>query len=246
VPEELGEVIVRWDLPRLSKTLGLFSRGAATRFFNLPSARRAIEHALRAESETISEWLTNEDSVRFSLDYFGGDEDWFVGYGVLHASPSQLRFTRTLRIILQRAKANSYVLWTAYPLLSPRSSCWLDSYDYLAHPPMTRLPPLFYYFLSNYLSVTSDCVAVSAVVQGTTDFWQFESATALDELNDAVQALPVRSLSAEDVRHLRYELNSRCLDETLPHDYVDDVDTFVSDLQCALKNVVGVQVPRRG
>lgn len=160
VPEDLSEAIVRWDLPRLSNTLELFGRGAATRFFNLPSARRAIEHALRAESETIGEWLTNEDDVRFSLDYFGDNEDWIVGYGILDANQSQLHFTRTLRVVLQRVAGTSYVLWSAFPLLSPRSSCWLESYDFQAHPPATRLSPLFYYFLSNYLTVTSDCVFI--------------------------------------------------------------------------------------
>lgn len=243
MPPDLSEYIVAHDLPYLASMFEPFGRTAAPRFFNLPSARRAIEQALRSETEMISQWLKGETSVRLSFDYFGEQEDWIVGYGVAQAATSDVRTTRTLRLVLQRADDNSYVLWTAFPLLSPRSECWLDVYDFHSHRPRTQLPPVFYYFLSSYLSVTSDCVFVNSVLQGVTDFWLYESSPLLQQLHHCVQQLTWSPLSQEDSRHLQYELNSRCLDETLPSNYLTDIPLMMRDLEAALRNVVNAEPP---
>lgn len=52
------------------------------------------------------------------------------------------------------------------------------------------------------------------------------------------------SAFAEDIRHLRYELNSRCLDETLPPIYLNDIRLLVSDLQHAFNTVARAQLPQ--
>jgi len=243
VSDDLRGVIQQYDVPQLGGMLEVFCRGAATRFFNLPSARRAIESALRAELDAVNEWLVNETTARFAFDYFGEEADPYVGYGVLKTDPTTLLFTRILRVVLQRASANAYVLWTAFPLLSPRSECWLESYNYKSHAPATRLARVFYDFLNNYLSVTSDCVLVDSVVQGATDFWRFEGPARLRELHQTVAALKPKALDSADSGHLQYELSVRCLDETLPPLYLEKPRLFVAALQHALGCVVGVPPP---
>lgn len=241
--DELRRAIQQYDVPQLGDTLELFCRGAAPRFFNLPSARYAIETAIRAELDAINQWLLNETTARFAFDYFGASTDPYVGYGVLKSNPTTLQFTHILRVVLQRATGNSYVLWTAFPLLSPRSDCWLDIYDYKSHAPKTRLGRIFYDFLNNYLSVTSDCVLVDSVVQGTTDFWRYESQSRLRELHATVQTLKAKSLDSADNGHLKYELSVRCLDETLPPRYLETPSAFVNVLQHSLSAVVGISPP---
>lgn len=243
ISDALRAAIQQYDLPRLSDSMELFCRGAATRFFNLPSARRGIETALRGELDAVKQWLANETTVRFAFDYFGEDSDPYVGYGVLKANPTSLLFTRILRVVLQRDASNTYVVWTAYPLLSSRNDCWLDVYDYKSHAPRTRLKPVFYDFLNSYLSVTSDCVLVDSVVLGTTDFWRYEPQARLRELHQTVAALKAKSLDSADSGHLQYELSVRCLDETLPPLYLEKPSVFVGALQHALGAVVGVPPP---
>lgn len=243
ITDDLTNAIQRYDLPDLAGTFEMFCRGAASRFFNLPSARQAIETAIRAEFDAINEWLVNETTARFAFDYFGEAAEPYVGYGVLKANPTALIFTRILRVVLQRTPGNAYVLWTAFPLLSPRSDCWLDKYDYASHAPTTRLDRVFYDFLNNYLSVTSDCVLVDSVVQGATDFWRYETTARLRELHRTVGSLRPNSVDGADSAHLKYELSVRCLDETLPPRYLETPSAFIVVLQHALGSVVGVSPP---
>jgi hypothetical protein len=137
---------------------------------------------------------------------------------------------------LQRAPGDTYVLWSAFPLLSPRRACWVDDYDYTAHRPATRLPDVFYHFLNCYLSVTSIYLGVDAVIQGATDFVQLEPADAVDALITVVQSLQAHNLPAADRVHLTYELSIRCLDETLPDHYVARPEVFVEALQRSLSD----------
>jgi len=243
LPEGLLAVIQEHDLARLNNSMELFCRGAATRFFNLPSARRAIETALRSELDAVNSWLTNERTIRFAFDYFGTQADPCIGYGILKRDPSAVLFTRILRIVLQRDASNTYVLWTAFPLLSPRNACWPESYDYKSHAPSSRLARIFYDFLNNYLSVNSDCVLVDAVVQGTTDFWHYEAPQTLIDLHQTVRSLNAKSLNSADSSHLQYELSVRCLDETLPPLYLEKPNLFVEALQNCLTAVINVPRP---
>ncbi len=235
VPAAVEEFIKEHDFPRLAGMFQPFLRSAATRFFNLRSARAIIERALRAEYSAIVEWLREERTVRFAFDYFGGDGDPIAGYGILQGEPTQLRYTKTVRLVLQRMPSDTYVLWTAYPLLAPRQPCWIDAYDFAAHPPATSLSPLVYYFFNCYLSVTSLYLGADAILQGTTDFWTYEQRDSFNELRRSVDALRPAELRPEDQGHLTYELTIRCLDETLPDFYVTRPAVFVEALQHSLE-----------
>ena len=230
LPDSLTAFIQEQDLPRLSRLLDPFFRGAATRFFNLPSARRAIELALMAEADAIGEWLADETSNRFAFDSFGGPTDPIVGYGIRKQAPTSLEWTKTLRLVLQRTSDANYVLWSAYPLLAS-ADCWIDKYDYAANAPATPIAPVFYYFLNAYLSVTSHFLGVDAVIQGASDYFQFESRALFGELLEAIAGLRSDRLAPEDEHHLRYEISTRCLDETLPDFYVATPAVFVAALQ---------------
>ncbi len=237
IPPELEEFIKEHDCPRLVAMLEPFLRSAATRFFNLPSARSVIERALRAEYCAIAEWLREERVTRFAFDFFGGEDDPLAGYGIVEESPSQLIYTKTVRLVLQRMPSDTYVLWTAYPLLAPRQHCWIDAYDSTAYPPATSLSPQFYYFLNCYLSVTSIYLGADAVIQGTTDFWMYESKEAFQELHESVNALRPNDLLPDDASHLTYELGIRCLNETLPHYYIKRPEVFVEAFQHSLDSM---------
>jgi hypothetical protein len=241
--DDLIDAIRRYEFPWLTKSLEFFNRGAATRFFNLPSAKQAIETALRSEWEAVNSWLTSETSMRFAFDFFGAESDPLVGFGIIRPDISVLRFTRTVRLVLQRSGQTSYVVWTAYPLLSPRCSSWIESYDYKAHPPKTKLNPVFYDFLNAYLSVTSDCLMVNSVTQGVVDFWRYEDPSRVQGLHVTLKQLNPQSLDVADVQHFRYELMMRCLDETVPPHHVEKPSAFVASLQHGLAGVVDQPVP---
>lgn len=237
LPEHFVRHITAHDVERLAILAKVNSRGAATRFFNLPSARDCLERGLRGERDAIHTWLRDEPAARHSFDYFGGPDDPLAGYGILAGDAGQLRTTKTVRFVLQRGEDGQYLLWTAYPLLSPRSPCWIDEYNYASHPPATPLAPVFYYFLSSYLSVTSDCLYVDAALQGTTDFYLYEPRERFAELRQVLQKLDPQAIAPRDAEHLRYELRSRCLDENLPDHYVDQPHVLVEALQQSLNNL---------
>ena len=138
LPENVVEVIREHDLPRLKVALSAYYRGAATRFFNLPSARRCLERSLATEREAIAEWIANETSARYSFDYFGEAGDSLAGYGIVADNDTKLLWTKSIRHVMQRGDDGKPILWTAYPLLSPRHACWMDHYDYASHQPATR------------------------------------------------------------------------------------------------------------
>src|SRR3989304_1843101 len=231
VPAAVEEFIKEHAFPRLAPTFQSFLRSAATRFFNLRSARSAIERALRTEYAAIAEWLRGEQTVRFAFDYFGGDDDPIAGYGILRDEPTKRRDTKTVPLVLQRMPSDTYVLWTAYPLLAPRERCWLDVYDFTAHRPATNLSPWVYYFFNCYLSVTSIYLGADAVLQGATDLWTYELRESFEQVRQSVAAMRPDDLNPADQSHLAYELSIRCLDETLPHFYVSRPAAFVEALQ---------------
>lgn len=234
LPEHFVQYISEKDLDRLATLARITFRTAATRFFNLPSARDCLERGLRSEREAIASWLATEKTARHSFDFFGGPHEPLAGYGILVKEPKKLRTTKTVRFIVQRGEDSKYLLWSAYPLLSPRAACWIDDYQYASHPPATPLAPVFYYFLSNYLSVTSDCLYVDAALQGTTDFYLYEPRASFEELCNVVHKLNPQNLARRDAEHLCYELRSRCLDETLPDHYLDQPHVLVEALQQSL------------
>jgi len=234
ISEELQDFIRQHDFPRLIRTFSFFWRGAATRFFNLPSARRIIQEALKHNLDDINLWLKDEPHMRFAFDYFGEPSDPVAGYGILEQDQKTLRFTKIVRIVLQRQPENKYVLWTAFPLLSPKHPCWLDAYDYDSHAPETELADVFEYFLNTYLTVTSNFLDIDAALQGAGDFTQFEPKETQGELRDTIRSLNPHRLSAQDERHLKYELAIRCLDETLPANYIETPAVLIAALQTHL------------
>lgn len=239
--EESAATLAEFDRERLASLLGPYWRVAGTRFFNLSSARGCMERGLRSELPAIQAWLKDERSARYTFDYFGGAGDPLAGYGIWKGSEQKLRFTKTVRFVLQRGPDGGYLLWIAYPLLSPRSACWIDQYQFESHPPATPLDPIFYYFASNYLSVTSDSLYVDAALQGTTDFYLYESQDTFDQLRKTLDQLNPRSLGARNASHLKYELETRCLDETLPEHYVQQPEVLVEALQQSLKQLAAMR-----
>jgi hypothetical protein len=234
ISAEVEEYIREQDRPHLEVMLGAFLRGASTRFFNLPTARLAIEKALRAEYYSIETWLRDARSARYAFDYFGGDDDLIVGYGILESAPATIRYTKNIRLVLQRMPNDTYVLWTAYPLLAPREPCWVDVYDFASHAPTTSLSQVLYYFLNCYLSVTPIYVGMDAVIHGTTDFWLYESKDEFEELQQTIKKLRYNNMHADDQSHLTYELSIRCLDETLPEHYISRPAVLVEALGLSL------------
>lgn len=241
LPENVIEVIREHDLPRLKVTLSAYYRRAASRFFNLPSARRCLERSLETERAAIAEWIAEETSARYSFDYFGEAGDPLAGYGVAAEDETKLLWTKSIRHVMQRGSDGKPILWTAYPLLSPRHACWMDHYNYASHQPATRLTPLFYYFLSNYLSVAGEYLFVDAALQGSTDFYLNESPADFDALRQTVGRFNHRDMNSRDIAHLRYELRSRCLDESLSPQYLETPEVLIQALQQSLDNLARIR-----
>jgi hypothetical protein len=127
---DLQQFIEQHDMPWLVRHCTSYYRGAGTRYFNLSSTRHWIHIAIEEVLDDVRSWLETETTGRFTFDHFGEEKDSLVGFGIMKNEPAKLRSTKTLRVVLQRMPEKTYVLWTAYPLLSPRSQCWADEYNY--------------------------------------------------------------------------------------------------------------------
>lgn len=225
------------ELPRLNGLNEVFWRGAGTCFFNLKSARMLIEAALEVEREGIALWLAEETTARYLFDAFADPHDPYYGFGVHWRRPTQVQFAETLRLVLQRMPQDTFVLWSAYPVLAPGNARWSERYDYPGHAPRRIWPPVFYYFLNCYLSVTSSVAGVDAIIQGFADVCRRESRALLEDLAASFVGLDPQQLAAADKQHLTYELTARCLDETLPSHYVTDPTVFLEALLYSLRDV---------